>query len=309
MTGSIFFNLGLIPFVLAVAGTHDYTSKVNGLTYSEYMNTQISFDVGSAGAGMLGYGFSYEDNDEEMFDNFGTGIILYTNSLECYRTMYDEIDMSCGLYMIFEPYTYQNNKYALFRFFAPSNDYINALEFSCSDSFYVTCGDFQTGDYLIAGYTPTYTDNNRTYSNYMLLQDGFSVSTSNNHTANGSEIVPYLYQYCLCFNANNFGQHYNISFDLHLLNGGDRFTEGYNIGYTEGYNDGNSSGYSHGYHDGLEVSSNTSFGALMNSIADTPLRFLYGLFNFDLFGMNVLVIIMSLLTGLVVVGVIRKIWK
>lgn len=83
----------------------------------------------------------------------------------------------------------------------------------------------------------------------------------------------------------------------------------YNAGYNQGYTIGSSEGYSKGYSAGLSVSQNSSFMGLFSSIADTPLRFIYGIFNFDLFGISCLVIVLSLLTGIIVFGVVKKFWK
>ena len=87
----------------------------------------------------------------------------------------------------------------------------------------------------------------------------------------------------------------------------------YAQGFTQGYNDGKSDGlgigWTQGYQQGLATASSSSFNSLFNSIADTPLRFIYGLFNFDLFGMSVLVIVLSLMTGIILFGVVKKFWK
>lgn len=83
----------------------------------------------------------------------------------------------------------------------------------------------------------------------------------------------------------------------------------YAYGYTNGYTTGSAEGYAKGYAEGLGVSTNSSFMGLFSSIADTPLRFIYGLFNFDLFGTSVLVIVLTLLTGIIVFGIVKKFWK
>ena len=72
------------------------------------------------------------------------------------------------------------------------------------------------------------------------------------------------------------------------------YSLGYNTCYSEGYRNGVGDGYNSGYSTALnELSENHTFMALFNSVADTPLRFLYGLFNFDIFGTSVLVIVLS----------------
>lgn len=82
------------------------------------------------------------------------------------------------------------------------------------------------------------------------------------------------------------------------------YVNGYSVGYDKGYTDG----YRNGYADGIALSNHGQFGQLFNAIADTPLRFIYGLFNFDLFGISCLVIILTFLTGIIVFGVVKKFW-
>lgn len=85
---------------------------------------------------------------------------------------------------------------------------------------------------------------------------------------------------------------------------------GFISGYQDGRSDGYSTGYTLGYNQGVVVGSegNNDFGFinLFGAIADTPIMMLYSLFNFDLFGVKVLTVILSLFTGLMLVFVIRK---
>lgn len=83
----------------------------------------------------------------------------------------------------------------------------------------------------------------------------------------------------------------------------------FNYGYQFGYKDGESKGHKEGYQEGLATAEQGDFMSLFNSIADTPLRFLYGLFSFDLFGTSMIIIILTLLTAIVLFGVIKKFWK
>lgn len=88
------------------------------------------------------------------------------------------------------------------------------------------------------------------------------------------------------------------------------YNVGWQTGYNQGYQDGHTQGYADGYGTALnELSENHTFMSLFNSVADTPLRFIYGLFNFDIFGTSVLVVVMSLLTAVVVFAIVKKVWK
>lgn len=78
----------------------------------------------------------------------------------------------------------------------------------------------------------------------------------------------------------------------------------YQTGATGGYNNGYTNGYDNGFVDGSNAG--VTFFSLFGAIADTPLLMLRSLFNFDLFGANLLVVILSLVTGLMVFYVVRK---
>ena len=95
---------------------------------------------------------------------------------------------------------------------------------------------------------------------------------------------------------------YNLGYETGYSNG---FTNGETSGYQNGYN----TGYNTGLSDGLNMAQTSNFNSLFNAIADTPVLFMRSLFGFELFGMNVFAIIMSLITGLIVIYVIKKVWK
>lgn len=89
------------------------------------------------------------------------------------------------------------------------------------------------------------------------------------------------------------------------------YSQGYADGYNNGYSTGLTEGYSNGYAEGLRVGSgaNADVKNLFGVLADTPIRFLKDMFNFELFGMNVAVVILSCLTAICMFALIKKIWK
>lgn len=110
---------------------------------------------------------------------------------------------------------------------------------------------------------------------------------------------------------NSYGNGYNQGFTDGYDNG---FSQGYVDGKTDGYVQGNvagqETGYDRGYADGVaQVSGGYNFMNLFGAIADTPIMMLHGMFNFDIFGVNVLTLILSLLTSLMLLFVVKKIWK
>lgn len=103
--------------------------------------------------------------------------------------------------------------------------------------------------------------------------------------------------------------------DFYIFSENDSYNDGYVKGFEDGYSSGESvgkadgyqSGYTKGYQDGIVITDYGSLGKLFGVVADTPVLFIKSLFNFDLFGMNVFVAIMSLLSGLIVLYIIKKV--
>lgn len=126
--------------------------------------------------------------------------------------------------------------------------------------------------------------------------------------------IPNLdYGYTISFAIGN-NLNYSSDYNYGYQNGyNDGYSKGLDDGNTKGYADGLSAGYQNGYatgySDGLNTASQTSFSSLFGAIADTPIMFIRSLFNFDLFGMNVFIIIMSLLTGFIVIYIVKKVIK
>lgn len=119
---------------------------------------------------------------------------------------------------------------------------------------------------------------------------------------------PYTYVFHSSASQYNVDFYY-LSFSNLMPEG--NWQSGYNSGYKTGLKDGESTGYGNGYNDGyqdgLTLSDYGSLGGLFGTIADTPIIMIKSLFNFELFGMNVFVAIMSLLTGLIVLYIVKKI--
>lgn len=93
----------------------------------------------------------------------------------------------------------------------------------------------------------------------------------------------------------------NFAFNLKCMYAFNRdgvFAEGFDTGYTQGYDNG--------YNDGLTDGNDYSFGALFGAIADTPVLIVRNLFDFDFFGVNLLTVVLSLFTGLILFYLLRK---
>ena len=88
------------------------------------------------------------------------------------------------------------------------------------------------------------------------------------------------------------------------------YENGYWDGYNEGYDDGKDYGYVHGYADGQDNQMNpemfTIFNGILN-VAMIPVNVFLGIFNFEVFGINISALVASLLSICILVVVIRLI--
>ena len=86
----------------------------------------------------------------------------------------------------------------------------------------------------------------------------------------------------------------------------------YNSGYYDGYNVGqanaNDSLFDDGYKQGLSdgATSTGAFGSFLVNIVDVPFKVFNNILNFDIFGFNIAGIVMSMLTLLVIIWLIKK---
>lgn len=89
-------------------------------------------------------------------------------------------------------------------------------------------------------------------------------------------------------------------------------TDSYNTGYTagnlQGYSQGHSAGYNTGYTAGVSVgeAGTYNFKTLLFGIIDAPVAVLRDTFDFEIFGINVSSLILFLLTGVIVMFVVKK---
>lgn len=112
---------------------------------------------------------------------------------------------------------------------------------------------------------------------------------------------------------------YGIDVDLgdYSLGYDDGYNTGYDIGYDIGYDDGliyansvvntSSASYGAGYTAGLDEALNTSdsFYSMVVSVLDAPVQVFLDTFNFEIFGINVSNVILSLFTLAVVTFIIK----
>lgn len=82
----------------------------------------------------------------------------------------------------------------------------------------------------------------------------------------------------------------------------------YDNGYNVGYEDAKNYWYQVGRTDGINSATpmQMNFITLLGAVADTPVYIIRNLLGFEIFGINVLAVFMSLLTGIIVIYFIRK---
>lgn len=86
-------------------------------------------------------------------------------------------------------------------------------------------------------------------------------------------------------------------------------TEGYSNGLDEGYSngfaEGKKNGYDIGYNAGVNAGQDYSFSALFGAVFDVPIQAFKGLFNFEIFGVNMTSFVSSLLALCVIVVIVK----
>lgn len=92
------------------------------------------------------------------------------------------------------------------------------------------------------------------------------------------------------------------------------YNDGYSVGnsagessgYKKGYSVGNNTGYSRGYNAGVADSNDYTFLGLMSSVVDAPIKAFTGLFNFEVFGVNLSDFVLGVSTLCIIIFVVRK---
>ena len=86
-------------------------------------------------------------------------------------------------------------------------------------------------------------------------------------------------------------------------------TDGYNTGKTdgkaEGITQGKTEGYNTGYAEGVAAAGNYTFFSLISAVIDAPIKAFSGLLNFEVLGVNMKGLLLSLLTVAFVFGVVK----
>lgn len=287
------------------------TSNINGTEVRVYLTANVNFASGlfynSTDAlliraynldGTFDTSYRY-DNDESNFGSTSLALSYFENL---------DLDTS-HFYLMNVLDSFNGETYIYSRLFYPTYAGAGNVEFALQSTNNVPTG------YMYLFYDKPLTNYYYSY-NFLNGDDvnwfGYSRSTFfSNATAIESGMI-YDFGFYECgffFKATTTNTYLTINFVSEYPNQNSGSTM-YDTGYAVGFNEGSSQGYAKGYADAMALATqNGTFSSLFNSVADTPLRFLYGLFSFDLFGTSVLVIILTLLTGIAVFAIIKRVWK
>jgi hypothetical protein len=91
---------------------------------------------------------------------------------------------------------------------------------------------------------------------------------------------------------------YNIGYQAGILAGNTQ-------GYEAGYESGNADGYNTGYQEGLAANNDYTFLGLIGAVIDAPIQAFTGLFNFEIFDVNIKNLLLALFTASIIVVVIK----
>lgn len=192
-------------------------------------------------------------------------------------------------------------QYGSLRYYVASADYKYVSNFDLTITYFASCG------------TPyAYEDNfpvGTTSVNYNDWQRSSTGYWSNYHVLNDLSGFDDL--------SVGFGALVTISInDLDAIRNqitNDAYASGYQAGliarqdeiYQSGYDTGYTNGYSIGYDAGAR-SGNTNIMSIMGAIVDTPILILRSLFDYELFGSSIYIVMLSLVTMCAVIWLVRK---
>lgn len=106
---------------------------------------------------------------------------------------------------------------------------------------------------------------------------------------------------CDYFDGNIYD---NFSYSVNSELNGQYYQNGYGVGYDNGYDNGYDLGYDNGY--GVGLSSQGGLNNLVITIAETPLNFFKGIWDFDILGFNVASFCLGFISIAFVIWIIKK---
>lgn len=182
--------------------------------------------------------------------------------------------------------------------------YLNQTPFRADANGLIPNGTVFTTDseiFIVEWYTPPGGDSNQFYGYYNLL---------NGRT--GAIYYPSRYRAFSVYIASGESGLYNDGYTKGYEDG---YNAAYNIaervGYDNGFNAGRDVGFNEGrkqgYRDGLETADNSEWTDLFTAVVEAPVNVLYGMFDFNLLGLDMKMAVGAILTLCVVLIVVKAV--
>lgn len=308
----IMFKIPLLALIASLGLTRAVTSRL--VAWNTFINGySIKSDLRSDSNNSL-YSFTFDNND----------YFLESASASYYYTADSGYTPTVSRSFAGSSYTCGNNP-LLIAYVRESNTGINPLRYTSETTNYTYSFDswdynYTGSSYALVNYVGSlhtiYVHTNINRLNYNISVDWYN-STSHVHSYFTDIIVfdtgETFASIDIATGIPDDSAYFNINVVLNDFNNSDYYQAGYSTGYGVGYDVGNTDGYNTGYGVGYDAGYNTgatsasNFADLLLTVADTPIYYLKSLFNFELFGVNVAVAVLSLVTISVALYVVKKV--
>lgn len=271
----------------------------------------------------------------------GVSAITSSNPIVVKVESYDTLTGFANNFFFDKFYYTSSSYYSNIRFYTSGNTYNDgylkgyqdAVESTYNDMYYNACLSVNgvSSNCSTSYFTSKYGSDLPTISINSILSDILSVyGISNNgldfvsmydfvrnkYLSNINQCNSIVNASCIIWNSTDISLS-NVEFGLNAyINNTNiiNYTSNYNNGYTQGRADGvvvgveegKIIGYSQGFVDGQE--SEDIVGNAVLSVASTPLMILSGMLNFNIFGFNVLGLVLGLFTFVLVLWILKKVF-
>lgn len=295
-----------------VVSTDIETTKSSPIDNYIYYSSVVTINFGGANSATL-------DNINKM--NTTISLKLIDNFEE------DNVDIGkLNFNFTFDTINLSSNQYlgGMVNFTTYSNLMITSLRVSAYDLNNTSLFNVN----LMRAYTPLYNFSSSSYYNDRIENFSYEAYSRSNTAINdlvftiGYTFVPEsIIENSIGTDSyqQGYDNGYQQGYDTGYYEGGqsgytDGYDDGHYYGYAEGYDDGQIVGQQEGYDIGYTQGYNTglstptyNFKSLFGAIADTPILFIRNLLGFEIFGVEALSILMTMITGCLILFLFRKI--
>lgn len=224
-------------------------------------------------------------NDEGIYMNFDLSLpnetaegVAINQTHVITHDLFDDDDVALDSYfkLVFNFYTINNAQYQ-----------------NADSQYYNTIGYGK-------GYSDGYNDGYQAGRDYQMAQDQNDYTSGyNNGYDKGKQ--------------EGYSQGYDNGYEVGLIDGVDNFISSDEYeqeirdSYLQGFDQGKYIGHEQGYAEALAEGNDYTFRSLFGAIADTPILFIRQLLGFEIFGVEAVTILMTMITGVIILFLVRKI--